>query len=49
MDTLKVEQIRQVVIDSVKYVRSSDVSAFYADLADKQATQYSFQFFVELL
>ena len=41
MDTLKVEQIRQVVIDSVKYVRSSDVSAFYADLADKQATQFT--------
>lgn len=41
MDTLKVEQVRQVVIDSVKYVRSSDVSAFYADLADKQATQFT--------
>ena len=41
MDTMKIEQVRQVVIDSVEYVRSSDVSAFYADLADKQATQFT--------
>lgn len=41
MDTLKIEQVKQVVIDSVEYVRSSDVSAFYADLADKQATQFT--------
>ena len=41
MDTLKIEQVKQVVMDSVEYVRSSDVSAFYADLADKQATQFT--------
>lgn len=41
MDTLKIEQVKQVVIDSVEYVRSSDVSAFYADLADKQAIQFT--------
>ena len=41
MDTMKIEQVRQVVIDSVEYVRSSDVSAFYADLADKQSTQFT--------
>ena len=41
MDSLKIEQVRQVVIDSVEYVRKSDVAAFYADLADKQATQFT--------
>lgn len=40
MDTLKIEQAKQVVIDSVEYIKSSDVSAFYADLMDKQATQF---------
>lgn len=41
MDSLKIEQVRQVVIDSVEYVRRSDVAAFYADLVDKQATQFT--------
>jgi F0F1-type ATP synthase membrane subunit b/b' len=41
MDTIKIEQTKKIVIDSVEYIRSSDVSAFYADLADKQATQFT--------
>lgn len=38
MDTMKIEQTKKIIIDSVVYIRSGDVSAFYADLADKQAT-----------
>ncbi len=41
MDTIKIEQTKKIVIDSVEYIRSSDVSTFYADLADKQATQFT--------
>lgn len=43
MDTIinDFEQVRKIVIDTVTYVKYNDVSAFYSDLADKQATQFT--------
>lgn len=40
MDSISVEQVKTIVVDTVEYVKSTDVSAFYADLAEKQATQF---------
>lgn len=40
MDSINVEQVKSIVVDTVEYVKSTDVSAFYADLADKQSTQF---------
>lgn len=40
MDSINVEQVKNIVVDTVEYVKSADVSAFYADMADKQATQF---------
>ena len=40
MDSVNVEQVKNVVVDTVEYIKSTDVSAFYADLVDKQATQF---------
>jgi len=40
MDSISVEQVKSIVVDTVEYVKCTDVTAFYADLAEKQATQF---------
>lgn len=41
MDTTKVEIVKSIVVDSIEYVKKSDVLQFYSDIADKQATQFT--------
>ena len=41
MDTTNIEIAKSIIIDSVEYVKKSDVLCFYSDIADKQATQFT--------
>lgn len=41
MDTTELEQLRTVTIDTIEYIKRSDVADFYANIADKQATQFT--------
>lgn len=41
MDTTQLNNVSRVIIDSVEYIKRTDVLAFYSDIADKQATQFT--------
>ncbi|MBO7145501.1 MAG: hypothetical protein J6W13_11835 [Salinivirgaceae bacterium] len=41
MDTVSAKLVKSIVIDSVEYIKKSDVLNFYSDIADKQATQFT--------
>lgn len=41
MDTANIEITKSIIIDSVEYIKKSDVLQFYSDIADKQATQFT--------
>jgi len=41
MDTTNVEIVKSIIVDSIEYVKKSDVLQFYSDIADKQATQFT--------
>ncbi len=41
MDTSQINNVSRVIIDSVEYIKRTDVLEFYSDIANKQATQFT--------